>query len=130
MLGQKMTEVYESYGGYLKDIPKPYKRKFPDERKRRVCVLVTQYYGIGIHFYVHIREEENPIWDEKENCWRIAWDDESEETGGKRFHKRLNTSEQVENFIKETWEKEFSEETHVLEFQYDEDKRYFYKESD
>jgi len=123
-----LAKVSHSFGGYLKDLSKPYKRQFPGDKKRRVEVRVMQYYGIGIHFYVSVREEENPIWDEKENYWTTCWDDKSEETRGKRFSDRFVDYEDVEIFIKETFEKNFSQKTHLLEFDFETEKKWFYGE--
>jgi len=65
-------------GGYLADIPKPHRRKFPGDHPREVRVRLTSWIGISPgakHWYVDIKEEDNYLWDEAEHSWRIAWDD-------------------------------------------------------
>jgi len=37
--------------------------------------MIAQYTGIGKHWFVSLKEEDNPIWDVQEDGWRIAWDD-------------------------------------------------------
>ena len=81
-------------GGYLKDLPLPHRRKFPGEELRSVWISVSRYSAVGgCHYYVSIREENNPIWDPRTNGernsdflgtaygdkivgWHRAWDDE------------------------------------------------------
>jgi hypothetical protein len=77
-------------GGYLADIPKPWKRRFDDARRTRsVEILISMYYGIGRHWHFDLREEDNPIWDQATKSWRIAWDDKAGR--GKRISgKRLD----------------------------------------
>jgi hypothetical protein len=68
----------ETSGGYLRDIPDPHVRRWPgDAKPRDVRVHIMRYYGIGIHYYATVEEEDNPLWDEATQCWRVAWDDDA-----------------------------------------------------
>jgi len=63
-----------SHGGHLEEISKPHTRFFPNPyRKRKVTVTISRYYGIGLHYYVSLQEEDNPIWNGE--AWQTAWDD-------------------------------------------------------
>ena len=123
-----LMKVSHSFGGYLKDLSKPYKRQFPCDRKREVLARVSKYYGVGVHYHISITEEENPIWDKKENCWRTCWDDKSKETEGKRFDDSFIDYDGAEKWIKEIFEKNFSSKTHLLRFDFEEEKKWFYGE--
>ena len=74
-------------GGYLKNTPKPYKRRWPDEEQQRgLSIRIVRYYGIGRHYYVSVEQEANPIWDAGDAAdwgrpgephgWTVCWDDE------------------------------------------------------
>ena len=62
------------FGGHIKDYPKA-KRKYPGRTKRKVEVSARVYYGIGMHYWITLHEEDNPIWDAKGKGWRSCWDD-------------------------------------------------------
>lgn len=68
-----------SHGGHLVDLSLPHVRRFDDKRrKRHVYVEIHTWRGLSLgakHWYVSVREEDNPIWDEAEQTWRVCWDD-------------------------------------------------------
>lgn len=77
---QQYKSNSSSSGGYLNEIPEPHIRKFPNPySKRKVKITVSRYYGYGIHYYVSIREDDNPIWNSERNLWTRAWDDKEGE---------------------------------------------------
>jgi len=110
-------------GGYLKDIPKPHRRKFPEFGPRQVRVHIMKYYGIGVHYYASVEEEDNPIWNpltygEKDSYWKdtergnevvgwqIAWDDR--EGRGRRFNSPGTKSPYwIRKWVRETIKKHF-----------------------
>ena len=55
------------YGGKLKELKKPHRRKYPGKEKRLVRISIARFAGIGVHYFVSIHEEYNYIWDKKEN---------------------------------------------------------------
>ena len=66
-------------GGRLKEIPKPYKYRYPsNDELREVRVTVNSFTEIGSigakHWYVTIKEDDNYIWNIQENCWQQPWD--------------------------------------------------------
>lgn len=64
-------------GGYLKEIPTPHVRRWPSVVLRPVFVHIAVYDVVGgKHYYPDIKEQDNPIWNAKRECWQIAWDDE------------------------------------------------------
>lgn len=120
------------YGGYLKEIPTPWKREFDkkarnDEgQKRKVHVKVFKFYGAGHHYYVRIEEEPNAIWNSERRDFQVAWDDAKAK--GREFHDKFNKPEHVENFIKRTLERRFR--NHKPDYQGEEDIRWYYKDGD
>ncbi len=63
------------YGGKFKDIPLPWKlRTYPQGSQKRRIEISSISWGLNElgngHHHVTIREENNSIWDEKENTWR------------------------------------------------------------
>lgn len=106
-------------GGKLSEIPKPHRRLFDDKRrKRKLKISVQVFYGIGRHYHVTVRQEDNPIWNpltqaqaspswrEVQNMdygkeivgWQLAWDDE--DGHGKSVLDKFDTLTQAKNFIK------------------------------
>jgi hypothetical protein len=96
MEGKDTSEMADlrrrTYGGYFVDQPSDCKRWFDDKRRRRVVTAkITSWAGsIGKHYYPSLEEEDNPAWDEKEQTWRICWDEPIEHKGrrygsGERF---------------------------------------------
>jgi len=103
--------MYDTYGGHLKEIKKPFKRKFDlEKRKKEVQVRIHKYYGSGIHYYISLAEEDNPIVTEK--GYQTCWDDH--EARGKRAGIKVNTPEEVDEAVKDLFKENFSDETHVL----------------
>lgn len=66
-----------SFRPHSNDIPQPWIYKWPNDHnvKRDVDIQVNTWRGIAIcasHYYAHIVEEPNAIWDGKEICWVTA----------------------------------------------------------
>jgi hypothetical protein len=112
-------------GGYIKDIPKPHRRMFPGKTKRKLRISVARY-SCGVHYYVTIREEDNPIWDKslhgpgwgKERAdkpigWHVAWDDKKGK--GREFEQRCNTSRAASKYIADMVAKHFPADLYEIE---------------
>lgn len=96
-------------GGYLRDIPKPHKRRWPNETLQR-CLMVTisHYSGFGRHYYVSAEQGHNPIWDIRDAVdwgrpgksigWTACWDDE-EGRGKVLSSSQFNTHIQATGWI-------------------------------
>lgn len=68
---------HSTSGGHLADIPLPHIRYWPGaDRKRRLTIGISRFYGVGEHYYLRIVQEKNPIWNSQEGYWHTAWDDE------------------------------------------------------
>jgi hypothetical protein len=84
--------THTRHGGYLKDIPLPHIRMFPNKagHKRTVCLDVYSWLGIGLeakHYYVRSRQEDNYIWNSHDALWQLAWGDNT----GKGFEQEWTT---------------------------------------
>lgn len=104
-------------GGYLKELPSPPHCRFFDDkrRKRHVHVKIIcygDYGGIGVHYYVTITEDHNPIWVTNEKMWTLAWDDQKGE--GKKFEQKFNTLTQAHTYVQKIVAKHFPGKTHKV----------------
>ncbi len=105
-LGRERNKEMSTCGGYLKDIPKPHKRKWPGHAERRRINITVGSFGIvgGIHYYVTLREEDNPIWDStpdryskgEPSGWTSAWDDDK--ANGRIFERKCKSLHEVARF--------------------------------
>lgn len=89
-----------SWGGWLKEVPKPHRRYYDDaRRKRTVEVGVSRFWGQGDHYYVRLKQDDNPIWDTNSESWRVAWDDHEKGEGlrlSKKFANRVFAHEWID----------------------------------
>lgn len=84
-------------GGYLKDIPQPYTRRwFDDPTPRLVRTYIERDYQ-HFYYFARIEEEDNPIWNRESNTWQCAWDDANGQ--GKRFSARFQRYAQTTKYI-------------------------------
>ena len=115
-------------GGNMVDIPKPHIRMFDDKRlKRKVSLTITQYTGIGSHYYITLKEQNNSILDTKDNKWRLCWGDDL--GVGKRVESKVDTEEEIKKEVNYLFEENFNKKTHrIVNKQYY--KKWFYKEGD
>jgi hypothetical protein len=108
------------WGGKIEEVPLPIIYFFDDKRrKREVEVVVGVFPGIGVHYHVDIREENDGVLDRSINLpyrtnpvWRECWNDEKAK--GKQFWEKFDNERDVANYIKKIWKKEFSSKTHKL----------------
>lgn len=125
-------------GGYLRDVPKPHNRKWPDSSdKRNVLVTVGVYQAIGEHYYVSIAEEHNPVWDTRDAWvwgrpgeaigWRKCWDDV--EGQGKVFEGKFDLRCQADSFIQRIVSEHFPPETHRVLINAENMEDYYYRRS-
>jgi hypothetical protein len=99
----------------------------PDE-PRRVFVTIGTFVGHGTHVHVVIREENEPIWDAEESRWIIPAHDPAGE-GTERMMKFHDRKRAIQ-WVKATFETEFSKGTHVLIWKQNPSQKWFYKEGD
>lgn len=115
------------FGGYLKDIPKPHRRLFSDRRRKRaVRVEISRFYGIGVHYYVSLQLENNPVWNRETKTWQLAWDDTVGR--GTTVTMRFNTESQAKQWVAEQRSK-VVHRNHVF-YEGLTEKKWFYKEGD
>ncbi|MFP4011378.1 MAG: hypothetical protein ACLFUM_06725 [Spirochaetaceae bacterium] len=114
----------------LSEVEPPIRRFFPDhaDRRRRVYVTISFFPGTGSHFHVEIREEHNYAYDARTARWIAPADDPAGE-GRVRFMK-FNRESTARRWVQQTFEEEFSDETHELVFHGDVTSRWFYPEGD
>ena len=96
-------------GGHLKDIPKPHHRMYPCKNGKRPLRITVMRYSCGVHFWVTITEDDNPIWDTSAYDgtwggsegqvigWHSAWDDK--EGKGRAFSEQCNTPREARIYI-------------------------------
>jgi hypothetical protein len=136
----------ELRGGYLKDIPEPHIRKYPEFGPRLVRISITRYYGLGPHYTASIEEEDNPLWNRLTRAesdpywedtpsgeeiigWQVAWDDE-EAKGRSFFSKRSKSWYRVYLWVRRIVAKHFQPESDYEFHNPTTGKRWFYKEGD
>lgn len=93
-------------GGYLREIPKPHIRRYPNSKsKRTLTIQVLQYPGFP-HYFVVLRGEHNTIWNSQEEVWQEAWDDKE---GAAPYHDsgELDNYQEVLDWIEANAEKYF-----------------------
>ena len=105
-------------GGYLKDIPKPHRRRWPDDTEAKRCVHIRcAMYSVGVHYWVSLEEEDNPLWNSGVYNdswgdsagtiigWQIAWDDE--DARGRRFEKQTKSFAEAQHFARKVMAEHF-----------------------
>jgi len=105
------------YGGDLDKMPKPHVHFYGGERKRPVKARVFTWIGMSMgarHWYAELKEEPNPIWDSSEHAWRVPFHDQ--ESQGRTIQDNANTEAQAIRQVKVMFRREFSENTHILEW--------------
>lgn len=135
-------------GGHLSEISEPHVRRFGDvpigsklpdgtlAKKRQIEIFIMVFSGIGQHFHVSVREEDNPIWNSappdwvfsKAGTWQHAWDDDGGK--GKMFSERFARRRDVVAWVKRTVKKHFSMKTHRLVWTSPKVRQWFYKDGD
>lgn len=99
------------HGGYLKEIPKPHRRWYNGRRKREVKIGVHVFWGVGIHYYVTVEEDDNAIWNSKDKLWQLCWDDPKK---GKRFDQKFGNIVEAREWVKKLQQKHFPKKTHKM----------------
>lgn len=123
------------FGGKLEDVPKPHFYLWDKlKRKREVRVRITKFYGVGVHYYADLKEEDDAVWNRridppytKQAHWQKCWNDPK--TDGRSFLRRCNTPEEAVEFVRQTQREHFPKKTHKLVEDIDR-KEWFYKEGD
>ena len=119
------------YGGNFKKFKKPLKRKYPGKEKRPVKISVSRFPGIGIHYFVSIREEYNYIWDKKDKDWREPWRSYEDKKGsGKVFVNKFNTYGAAANYVKKILSEHFDTKTHEWFYEGEGTGRWLYRDGD
>jgi len=114
------------FGGNLSDIPLPHRRYFDDKRrKREVRIILQTYFGIGTHYYIDLREEENPVWNPIDKVWQESWHDK--DAKGLTFMGRFDTKQKAINWAYKMIQKHFPKHRVVG---WGQSIKWFYRESD
>lgn len=107
-------------GGYISELKEPHHRWFPHGRqKREVTVTISTYQGMcpgAKHYYISLREEDNPIWDGFNHQWTMFWDDKIGE--GRKLETKKNSEEEARAWALKTFQEEFNPKTHKLASEY------------
>jgi hypothetical protein len=123
--------MWTTFGGYVKEIPKPHKRFFDDKRRVwPIRVSITRYMGIGVHYYPSLELESNPIWNAEAKSWQLAHDDD--EGAEKRIRgPQCNSYEEAAKWVEYTYKTRFGrrKQRYKLVHQFT-DERWFYREGD
>lgn len=121
------------HGGHIKDLLKPYKFRYPCEELREVDITITcwkPYSSLGAngHFHIDIREDDNPIWDEKQDAWVYPWREDYGTPywneyqlvkGRTEMECELNTKEEAGKWIQRTLNAlGITGKTHTLHFNF------------
>lgn len=89
----------EHMGGHLSDLQEPHIRFFDvSRRKREVRISIQVFYGIGVHHYATLREQDNPIWHPIKQAWWRPWEDYK--GAGSCISRQCNTYEEADKFIR------------------------------
>lgn len=90
------------FGGNAKDYPEPHKLKSESGEKREVTIHLLTYIGFSpgaVHYYAEVGEEDDMVWDEKENAWRKFWD-HPKELKGRVFEKQFLNEANARSWIR------------------------------
>ena len=122
-------------GGYLADLPKLYKTKWPEsDELREVKIDLNTWVGLSLgatHWYVLIEEELNYIWHEKDQVWQECRDHPDELKGLKIEDRNSFTNKKdAQSWIRRMYKKHFNDGKHKARFvSYDEDDlEWFYRQ--
>ena len=84
-------------GGYLKDIPPPYTRRWFDDPTPRLVRAYIERDNQNLYYFARIEEEDNPIWNPACHAWQCAWDDAHGQ--GKQFSARFKRYTQATKYM-------------------------------
>lgn len=132
----KIVPPYDNVGsscGYLRgdigldDIPKPHRFYYDDPKHTPlVKVYVRKFYGVGVHWWVDVKADTDPIWDPGEKRWcevrdhPVPW----------AARKQCKTMEYAKSFIRSSIKKKYPKKAVVVQFEQGEVMRWFYREGD
>ena len=113
--------------GSIKSIPEPQTHYFPhpEGNRRRVEITITKHYGIGQHYYVAIREENNLLWGG--DGW-YRFDDDEAADGAELYSSGFATMAPAKAWIRKQL-KQFPRSTHDATYKTRTPKG-FYREGD
>lgn len=99
-----------TWGGKLKDIPVPHRRKYSDRRRKRLVTVKVHRYVPNPHYFVELIEDDDPIWCQcgidEDVHWHLARDDHAGK--GRNFtHAKFNTSAAAYDWIRRKLKREF-----------------------
>lgn len=116
-------------GGYLREIPEPHVRYFslPGARRRRVRVLVGVFSGIGRHYHVSSKVEDDYIWNEARELWQNPWD--AQFLAGAIDMQRFDSAHQARAYIEDVLTPKYPADAYELVFE-GEAHAWFYPEHD
>lgn len=88
--------MWDVSGGHIADYPGPHRRYYDDRRRKRKVTVGVIVYSIGKHYWVSMRQDDNPIWDGK--SWRLCWDDK--ESRGRVLSRQCDNKIEVHHFVR------------------------------
>lgn len=98
---------------------------------RFVEVAVTLFSGVGVHYYVDIRDSGNPRWDFTNKCWGEPWSDPDPQKP--QWSEKFDTEEEAQAFIRKTLIANYGKKKTIVglkSYQNADAHRWFYKEGD
>lgn len=81
---QEMLNGRTQLGGEISEIPQPFIFRHPNDfEKREIRVTITIWkvgtsIGAHGHYQPDIREEDNMLWNSRENIWQTPWNHEKD----------------------------------------------------
>ncbi len=104
-------------------------KRFYDNIKRLVTVDVMKFWGMGQHFWVKIKEDDNLLWLASEKTWMKYPDDEA--GIGRVFEDKVKTQQEAMLYIEDIIKKYFTSDKYIIEHRSDsESSEGYYKDGD
>lgn len=117
-------------GGKYQDLQRPI-RRFWRWRDVPVHVVILKHYGVGVHWWVTVRQERNPIWGRGREHWTWIepWDDPTAYRGGVHT-KSFRDITKAENWAKRVCRKHFPGQPVKIENVNSGKHKWFYRDGD
>ena len=86
-----------------REVWRPVTRLFDDRRRRRMVRVGIRMWPCGTHYYVDMRQDDNPAW--SGDAWCV-WPDDPDGRGA-RITEKFGTMRAAKDFVRRTMEKRF-----------------------